>query len=156
MSSDCNSFCVLGQEANSKEVPERCVHLDVLEVHVLAVVCWVAVDDSSWKQGVVACDVLQDNAVECDDWVGWAISIGVEHVATWVGTTGLVLLLGADPDCPPDWSVHNEVLVGDVGDLTVAVVARVRLKVDSLEWLVHDDVSEGHVSDACVVVVGRD
>ena len=107
---------IFGNPAPSHVVPPR-GGLNIIESYVLASVCLVAPDNARWERTTDRHDVLQSNVANINQSVRLA---GLERVSETAGASaiGLLLLLWADVDAPPDWVVHVKVLVPDVADFT--------------------------------------
>lgn len=92
-----------------------------------------------------------------DERVGWARAFrGKQEAAASRRAPGLVLLLRADPNRPPQRVATIYVLVSDVVDNAPAACAGIRLDVNCFQRVVESDVDEFAVPHAIDVLVWRD
>ena len=72
---------------------------------------------------------------------------GIYH-ASRSRSSWLPHLLWTEINGPPDWSIHRNVFVIDIWDVSPSVDSWVRLDVDSLERTFHLNISESNIPDA--------
>lgn len=129
--------------------------MHILEVDVCAWVCLIA-SHYTREESTNALHVSQGNVMHCDAWLSLTfLDDWVEHAA-WTATVWLLLLLRSNVYVPPDGLKDPQVLIKNVFNDTIAIVAWVRLDVDGFEWEVEVDISEGDIADASVVSIGGD
>ncbi len=71
---------------------------------------------------------------------------GIYH-ASRSRSTWLPHLLWTEINCPPDWSIHCNVFVINIWDVTPSVDSRVCLDIDSLKRTFHLNISESNIPD---------
>jgi hypothetical protein len=123
------------------------ISLDIDKVYLSTGISHIAPYSNWVKQTFVNFNIFEGDIPQGYSWLGLACPFfveGIEHTSRSI-SVGLLHLLGPNVDCPPNWSVHSEVFIVNVGNVPITLVPWVCFHIDSLQRSFLDNISKRDV-----------